>query len=80
MRLKGVQRGQGLMRLLLPVISWKVGGRVPDIVRTLLYRPKLFGGPFNDWIQRGLRGPSGWTVWERELMASFTSSLNQCVF
>jgi hypothetical protein len=68
------------MRLLLPVISWKVGGRVPDIVRTLVHRPKFFGGPFNAWIERALRGPSRWTVWERELMASFTSSLNQCVF
>ena len=78
MRLKGVQRGKGIMRLLLPVISWKVGGRVPDIVRTLVHRPKFFGGPFNAWIHRDLRGPPpGGAVWERELMASFTSSLNQ---
>jgi hypothetical protein len=27
-----------------------------------------------------MRGPSDWTVAERELFAAFTSKLNQCVF
>ena len=53
---------------------------MPDIVRTLLYRPKLFGKSYNEWIQAVLRGPSAWSVSERELFASFTSRLNQCVF
>jgi hypothetical protein len=47
MRLERVKRGQGIKRLLLPVMSWKVGSRVPDIVRTLIYRPKIFGKGFN---------------------------------
>lgn len=80
MRLARVRRGEGIKRLLLPVMSWKVGARVPDIVRTLLYRPKLFGDPYNHWIQAVLRGPSRWSVWERELFASFTSRCNACVF
>jgi len=80
MRLERVKRGQGIKRLLLPVMSWKIGSRVPDIVRTLIYRPKIFGKGFNAWIQSVMRGPSGWSVWERELFASFTSRCNACVF
>jgi hypothetical protein len=80
MRLERVKQGQGIKRLLLPVMSWKIGSRVPDIVRTLIYRPQIFGKGFNAWIQSVMRGPSGWSVWERELFASFTSRCNDCVF
>ena len=80
MRLESVRKGQGIKRLLLPVMGWKIGSRVPDVVRVILYRPEFFGKGFNGWIQAVMRGPSGWSVWERELFASFTSSLNQCVF
>jgi len=49
MRLESVQRGTGIKRLLLPVMSWKVGARVPDVVRTLIHRPKFFGSGYNAW-------------------------------
>jgi hypothetical protein len=52
----------------------------PDVVKTLLYRPEYFGKPANAVFQAALRGPSDWTVTERETMAAFVSSLNQCVF
>jgi hypothetical protein len=80
MRLKKVRQGQGIKRLFLPVMSLKFGARVPDIVRTLIYRPRFFGDRYNDCIQAVMRGPSRWTVWERELFASFTSRCNACVF
>jgi len=80
MRLKKLERGGVLKRLLFPIMSWKVGARVPDVLRTLLHRPSFFGTAYNDWIETILRGPSKWSVWERELFASFTSSRNQCVF
>lgn len=54
--------------------------RVPDVIRTLCYRGEFFGTPYNAWIQAILRGPSSWSVWERELFAAFTSQLNRCVF
>lgn len=50
----------------------------PDVVRVLLYRPELFGKPCADWLQAATRGPSAWSVGERELMAAYTSKLNQC--
>jgi hypothetical protein len=34
----------------------------------------------NEWTHAVMRGPSEWTVGERELFAAFTSKLNQCPF
>jgi len=56
-------------------------GREPlGVVKTLLYRPELFGGPFSDALDTAMRGPSEWSAGERELFAGFTSLLNQCPF
>jgi hypothetical protein len=54
--------------------------RVPDVVKTLLYRPDFFGGAQCAWTQAVMRGPSDWSVGERELFAAFTSRVNHCVF
>jgi hypothetical protein len=45
-----------------------------------MYRPELWGRPMAEWTQAVMRGPSQWSVGERELFAAFTSKLNQCVF
>ena len=56
-------------------------GREPlGVVKTLLYRPDLFGRPFSEALERAMRGPSEWSPGERELFAAFTSLLNQCPF
>jgi hypothetical protein len=56
-------------------------GREPSgVVKTLLYRPEVFGGPFSEELDRAMRGPSEWSFGERELFAGFTSHLNQCLF
>jgi hypothetical protein len=56
-------------------------GREPlGVVKTLLYRPQLFGLPFSLALDRVMRGPSDWSAGERELFAAFTSLLNQCPF
>ena len=81
MRLRTVERGHRLgERLKLMLIGLFSRRRVPDIVKTLLYRPELFGRAMCDWTQAVMRGPSPWSVGERELFAAFTSRLNQCVF
>lgn len=50
------------------------------MIKTLLYRPDRFGGPFSEELDRVMRGPSDWSPGERELFAAFTSLLNQCHF
>jgi hypothetical protein len=56
-------------------------GREPlGVVKTLVYRPELFGGPFSEELDVVMRGPSEWSAGERELFAGFTSLLNQCPF
>jgi hypothetical protein len=81
MRLKKVETGQRLpQKLLIGAITLLKRVRVPDVVRTLTYRPELYGKAYNEWIQTTLRGASGWSVGERELFAAFVSRLNQCPF
>ena len=56
-------------------------GREPSgVLRTLYYRPEIFGRPYSDALDAAMRGPSDWSAGERELFAGFVSSLNQCPF
>jgi hypothetical protein len=50
------------------------------VLKTLYYRPDVFGRPFSAALDVAMRGPSDWTDGERELFAGFVSSLNQCPF
>jgi hypothetical protein len=50
------------------------------VLKTINYRPELFGRPFSDALDEAMRGPSEWSAAERELFAAFVSSLNQCPF
>jgi hypothetical protein len=52
----------------------------PDVVRTMNYRSGFFGGPCSALLQSVMRGPSEWTVGERELFAAYTSYLNRCPY
>ena len=67
-------------RFLRALLTLKHRVRVPDVIRMLCYRDEFFGKPYNAWIEAILRGPSPWSVWERELFAAFTSRLNRCDF
>jgi hypothetical protein len=81
MRVRAIEhRHQLPQKLKLGLIRLISGRRVPDVVKTLLYRPEFFGAPQCAWTQAVMRGPSQWSVGERELFAAFTSRLNKCVF
>jgi len=81
MRLPAVEhRHRFPQKLKLGVIRVLSGRRVPDVVKTLLYRPDFFGTAHCAWTQAVMRGPSDWSVGERELFAAFTSRINHCVF
>jgi hypothetical protein len=80
MRLAVVERGHLSSRLLYAVIRAVSGFRAPDVVRTLRYRPAFFGKAQSAHTQAAMRGPSAWSVGERELFAAFVSRLNHCHF
>ena len=81
MRLHTVEHRHRLPeKLKLGLIRLVSRRRVPDVVKTLMYRPEFFGRAQAEWTQAVMRGPSPWSVGERELFAAFTSRLNECVF
>jgi uncharacterized peroxidase-related enzyme len=81
MRLREVERGDGLInRLLIRFISMALGMRLPDAARVAFYHKGFFGRPMGVWTQAAMRGPSTWSVGERELMAAMVAKWNSCSF
>ena len=80
MRLKKVHQGHRLPDKLMLTMMNLIVGHAPGVVRTLRYRTEFFGHPFSELTEQVMRGPSEWTVGEREMFAAFVSRLNQCVF
>lgn len=65
-------------RIKTRIIALLSGGRAPDVTLALLFRREWFGLHFVRLLQIVMRGPSEWSVGERELMAAFVSQLNEC--
>ena len=61
----------------LAEIRERTGAEPLGVVKTLMYRPDLFGLPFSEELDRVMRGPSDWSAGERELFAGFTSLLQR---
>jgi AhpD family alkylhydroperoxidase len=51
---------------------------VPDAVKLNRYRPDFFGMPMRELTQMVMRGPSAWSVGDRELMGALVSQVNKC--
>jgi len=64
----------------LQMIREQRGVEPLGVIKTLYYRPELFGRPFSDELDRAMRGPSDWSAGDRELFAAFTSLLHECHF
>jgi hypothetical protein len=81
MRLAVVDRGHAPGEAaVLDVIRERSGNEPLGVVKTLLYRPEVFGRPFSEALDDVMRGPSEWSTGGRELFAGFASLLNQCPF
>ena len=81
MRLQVVDQGHRPEEAAVLDMIRERSGREPlGVVKTLLYRPELFGSPFSEALDDVMRGESEWSPGERELFAGFTSLLNQCPF
>ena len=81
MRLRSLESGHEPGEAsVLDAIRERRGAEPPDVLKTLHYRPEIFGRPYSDALDQAMRGPSDWSVGERELFAAVVSSLNQCPF
>jgi hypothetical protein len=81
MRLKNVENGHPLpTRLKLGFMRLMMGTRVPDVLRTIFYRPDFFGRHFTALTQTVMRESRHWSAGECELFAAFVSRKNKCLF
>jgi len=53
---------------------------VPDVLKVMRYRADFFGALMQRVTHEAMRGPSAWSVGDRELMAAFVSKINACEF
>ncbi|HMI88613.1 MAG TPA: carboxymuconolactone decarboxylase family protein [Polyangiaceae bacterium] len=81
MRLAILDKGHTVgSKVLFAVIAAFSGQRVVDAVKLVMYRPDFYGTPMKKLVHEAMRGPSAWSVADRELMAAFISKLNECEF
>ncbi|MGH9380717.1 MAG: carboxymuconolactone decarboxylase family protein [Thermoanaerobaculia bacterium] len=79
MRLTILDRGHDLRtKALLALIRLVSRQPVVDAVKLALYRPDFYGT--GGLTHEAMRGPSAWSVGDRELMAAFVSKVNQSEF
>lgn len=67
-------------RLLRRFISVASGMRFRGAARIALKQKALLGTSLGAWAQSAMRGPSAWSIAERELMAAMTAQWNACAF
>jgi hypothetical protein len=81
MRLRVLDDGQRFVpRMMFRMMALVSRRPAPDVLKVHLYRPGFFGRRSAALTQDVMRGPSAWSVGERELFAAYTSKLNQCPF
>jgi uncharacterized peroxidase-related enzyme len=81
MRLDILDHGHGLgAKVLFAVIRAISRQPIPEVVKLVMYRPEFLGTHMKVLTHEAMRGPSAWSVGDRELMAAFVSKANQCEF
>jgi len=81
MRLRILDSGHGVgTRALFALIRTVSRQPVLDVVKLVKYRGDFYGEPMQRVTQEVMRGPSTWSVGDRELMAAFVAKTNQCEF
>ena len=81
MRLKILNSGYNFgTKVLFAFIQLVSRQPMPDAARLVFYRPDFYGAPMKGFTHLAMRGPSAWSVGDRELMAAFVSKMNACAF
>jgi AhpD family alkylhydroperoxidase len=81
MRLRILDSGHGFgTKALFALIRTVSRQPVLDVIKLVKYRADFYGEPMSGVTHEAMRGPSTWSVGERELMAAFVAKTNQCEF
>jgi uncharacterized peroxidase-related enzyme len=81
MRLEVLNSGYNFgTRLLFAIIRLVSRYPVPDAAKLVFYRPDFYGDLAKDLTHQAMRGPSSWSIADRELMAAYVSKANECSF
>lgn len=81
MRLEILNRGYAPgTKMLLAAIRLFSGHPLPDAGKLVMYRPDFYGARARAFTQEAMRGPSTWSVGDRELMAAYVSKVNESPF
>ncbi|NUS58011.1 MAG: alkylhydroperoxidase AhpD family core domain-containing protein [Streptomycetaceae bacterium] len=67
-------------KLLFAVIRLFSRQPVPDAAKLVFYRPDFYGTRAKAFTHEAMRGPSDWSVGDRELMAAYVSKVNESAF
>ena len=79
MRLSILENGHGFgTKVLFALIRVFSGHPVLDVIKLVKYRPDFYGAPMAGVTHEAMRGPSAWSVGDRELMAAVVSKTNGC--
>jgi uncharacterized peroxidase-related enzyme len=81
MRLEILNSGYGRgTKVLFAIIRLFSGRPVPDAAKLVFYRPDFYGALAKEFTHEAMRGPSAWSVGDRELMAAYVSKVNESAF
>jgi alkylhydroperoxidase family enzyme len=81
MRLRILDSGHGFgTKALFALIRTVSRQPVLDVIKLVKYRADFYGRPMGVVTQDAMRGPSAWSVGDRELMAAFVAKSNQSEF
>ena len=79
MRLAILDHGHSLgTKVLFLLIRATSRQPVLDVIKLVKYRADFYGVPMQRVTQEAMRGPSAWSVADRELMAAFVAKNNEC--
>jgi AhpD family alkylhydroperoxidase len=74
---RGYRPGTKLLFALIRLFS---GRPLPDAAKLVFYRPDFYGARAKEFTHEAMRGPSAWSVGDRELMAAYVSTVNGSAF
>jgi uncharacterized peroxidase-related enzyme len=81
MRLAILETGHRLgTKLLFALIHAASRQPIAGPVKLIMYRPAFLGANLKAVTHEAMRGPSAWSVGDRELMAAFVSTVNACEY